>query len=44
MKENHPARNQEKGKKKRGLKSNQNIAPKSAKPTMGSPKRRNYIT
>jgi len=40
MKENHPARDQEKGKKK-GSKSNQNTTHESTKHTMGSPKRRN---
>ncbi len=41
MKENHPARDQEKEKKKEGSKSNQNITLESTKRTMGSLKRRN---
>jgi len=42
MKEKHLSREQEKEKK--GSKSKQNITPKSAKHTMGSPKRRNQET
>jgi hypothetical protein len=43
MKEKHPAREQEK-KKKKGSKSKQKITAQSVKPTMGSPKRRKHET
>jgi hypothetical protein len=41
MKENHPARDQEKERKGGGSKSNKNTTLESAKRTMGSLKRRN---
>jgi hypothetical protein len=44
IKQKHPAREQEGKKKKFKSKSKQNITPKNAEPTMGSPKRRKHET